>query len=232
MGTDFFDDDLLRTDQARRKEPDEGAGESDRPSPEAKPGRLTKQKQEMTNQMAVAAQEIESLQLRQQALNREKQNLTDLSRRQDEYVEKKRSVVANLQRGLTMLEKEETRAARMSELFSVLRKRFREALDEVRGIDEETWGEDGFEEDLNKAAVVVDDADAVYRKGLAKVDASGWDKGKVSGTPEVPTEQAAPGVGLRTDFLSCLKTGLALALPLMVFLVLLYAAHLFFTGMW
>jgi len=230
MSTDFFDDDLLRADSTRDGDTDEAGEVPVRPISEVGLGRMAKQKQETSNQMAVAAKEIQSLQTKREALEKEKSDLAEFTRKQEEYESGKREMIEKLDRSVILLGKEETRATRMAELLSVMRTRFRDSLAELGAIDEETWPEKDFDVELNKALVLVEDARAVYRKALAQVDAAGWDKGVAAEPGAAVSESAARSLGLRAGFGYWLKTGMALALPLMCFLLLLYLAHLVLTG--
>ena len=97
--TDFFDDDLIKQrDAAKRIR----LGPGDEPVgtlPPAAPSdevpvravsdfnltRMAKHKQEVEGQMAHAAQELERLRARQEGLEREKRDLEDVRRKQEEY---------------------------------------------------------------------------------------------------------------------------------------------------
>ncbi len=157
MSTDFFDNDLSRTTA-----PDDEA------LTESSVTRMTRQKEQLTNQVADTAEEIERLRMRQDELEHEKTSLEELNRKQDEYERSKKNIIENLSRNLVLMEKDEILANRMVELLSASRARFKEILAEIRDIREELWGDSGFEEELDKALALIESARMEYSKAIAK----------------------------------------------------------------
>lgn len=228
-GRDFFDDDL--TDDVRDVPPEDEEDISVSGSiTEASLTRMARQRKEINQQVAGAVREIEQLRRRQQDLEREKESLEDLTQRQESYASAKREIIENLSRSTIMLQKEEARAVRAAELMSVIRTRFKECLTELQAIDEENWTDEAYREELNRAASLVDEAQKVYDKALAKLDAENWPgTGNAPATAAV-AEKLPRSAAERHGFGYWLKAGLAASLPLIVVLIALFVLWLAMTG--
>jgi hypothetical protein len=214
MSTDFFDNDLSRTTA-----PDDEA------LTESSVTRMTRQKEQLTNQVADTAEEIERLRMRQDELEHEKTSLEELNRKQDEYERSKKNIIENLSRNLVLMEKDEILANRMVELLSASRARFKEILAEIRDIREELWGDGGFEEELDKALALIESARMEYSKAIAKVDAESWQKG--DGQAQLATlDEAGRHTLVNKGFFFWLKVGVAVSLPLIAVLLLLIVGYL------
>ena len=230
MGTDFFDDDLLKTGSAAPDNVERTEGVLARPISDASLTRMMKQKDEVMHQVASATQEIEQLRMRQEALEKEKTGLQDLTRRQEEYEKEKQAIIEKLVQSVVMLEKEETQAIRMVELLSMMRGRFRDTLSELKAIDESKWPDEAFQMELNKAIVIVEDARTTYRQALAKVDAARWQKAGTGDAAAGTLDATSGAPGVENDFLHWFKVGLAISLPLMILIILLFLVYARFQG--
>ncbi len=208
MGTDFFDDDLSRK-----------TGEVE--DPETSASRMSRQKEQLTNQVADTAEEIERLRMRQDELEHEKTSLEELNRKQDEYERSKKDIIENLARNIILMEKDEVLANRMVELLSASRARFKDVLSEIRDIREENWSESVFEEELDKALALIESARMEYSKAIAKIDAESWQKG-AGQAPLATLEDAGRSALANKGFLFWVKIGVAVSLPIItVFLLLI-----------
>lgn len=228
MAKDFIDGDLLSLSRSRER------GESDGfqvRSAISRDGleKMAQQRSDLNHQVVDAVHEIEELKQRQNALEREKRELEELGRKQDEYTAAKSEMIEKLSGSIMILEKEEMQAARMLELFGVLRGRFKETLLELRAINEGGWSEDAYQMELNKAIVIVEDARNIFQKGIAKMEAAGWSKG-VSPAGVVNPSEVALKLQSR-GFMYWFKAGLAVSLPLIVFGTILFVLWLYFSGM-
>ena len=132
--------------------------------------RLMRQKKELDGRVVVAAKEIDLLKRRQSELEARKVHMEEISKKQAKYEKNKHDIVEKLNRSLILLEKEELQATRMVDLLSDTRARFKDALAEVRSIQEEKWSDVDFEENLDKAIVHVENATSLHKKGLSKVE--------------------------------------------------------------
>jgi len=223
MADNFFDEDLVDTTPVTGREAPASAGS---PAPTSLAGagqvRMHRQKEELTTQVADAVKEIEELRMRQEQLERERNDLQDLARRQDSYEEAKSEILDLLARSVLHLERDEQQANRYAELMSVMRERFKDTLEELRGINEAGWSKDAFQTELNKALVLVEEARSIYRKGMAKIDAENWH--------QVQEGEAQPTVLARSEGLGgmprrfgfWLRAGLAFSIPMIVIALLVF----------
>ena len=221
MSTDFFDEDLVQEGSTQSSGDSRSAGTAD---PGA-PGTLARHKEEVSTNVSDAASQIDRLRHRQEELEREKSTLEKLGQQQDEYETEKRDLIQKLSRSIVLAEKEESQATRIAALFAETRARFRDALSELQSISEDDWDENEFESELTKALAVVESARGVYEKALARIEASGWQQG--GGKPPVDamrdSERPQPA---RAGFGYWLKVGIAVSLPLIIVLILLFGAWL------
>jgi len=209
MGTDFFDEDLIQDGSARSTDGSHSAGT------------LARHREEVSTSVSDAASQIDRLRHRQEELEKEKSTLERLSQQQDEYETEKRDLIQKLSRSIVLGEKEESQATRVAALFSETRARFRDALSELQSISEDDWDDNDFESELTQALAVVESARGVYEKALARIEASGWQQG--AGRPSLgglrDADRAKP---VRAGFGYWLKVGIAVSLPLIIVLILLF----------
>lgn len=223
--TDFFDEDLNTSRPAREPRPAPpppdpveqealAVAASASAAAETQLAGMTRQKDEVERQVASASQEIDRLRKRQEDLERERRELEELRRKQEEYDRGRRELGDRLDQSLIMMEKEQLKAERLSELLQGTRDTFRSLLLEVRGIDDEAWEESNLREELNKALVILDEARMEYNKGLAKVESAITDetRGGSASQPLLPGTDEKPA----WSFGFLLKLGLAISLPLLL----------------
>jgi len=236
MSRDFFDDDLLESGEQTPASKDEAVVEADVAEPSVvseeeygspeSADRLARHKEELSGQVAGAVSEIELLRRRQDALEKERAELEDLARRQEAYQRGKRDIIEKLDRSIVLLEKEELQAKQMIQLLGQIRGRFKESLAEVRQIKEETWPDASFQDELNKALVLVEEARSDYESGLAKIEASSWHRDLGGRKFAAPLQQIESRPRAEKRFGYWLKVGLAVSIPLMLMLGVLFAAVL------
>lgn len=236
MGTDFFDDDLVRERQAALKikldgetagAPRDGNIPSSRDFPNRPVSDLTlthlaRHKQEVNEQMVDKAQELDRLRARQEELEQERRTLEELRQKHEAFDAGRRELKDRLNESLVRMAKEQMEAERLAQLLDETRRMFRTRLEEVTALSAEGWEDDHLLDELNKALVLLENIRADYNKALAKIDAI---------QPAAARGFAdAPGAGPRgrTDFSYWLRAGLAFTLPLMVLLVFLLVAWMVF----
>ncbi|MDI6774513.1 MAG: hypothetical protein QME60_03840 [Verrucomicrobiota bacterium] len=216
MATSFSDKDISQLGNLQRTDPallSRIAGAD----------RMARHKDDVTAQMSGTVSEIERLRIRQEELEREKKSLENLAQKQREYESGKCDIIEKLNRSLILLEKDETQARRMVEVMSQTRGKFQKALAELKGIDEGSWPESDFRDELSRALATVEAARDLYKRALAMIDASGGNKG--AGRADAPQELSrAPS--LPPGFGYWLKVGVAVTLPLAAVLALLFVGYL------
>ena len=242
MAGDFFDNDLLDSQESEEPasqvvEPEEDDVRGEHPIVAGDPGspgsaaRMAQQKEELSNQVVGAVSEIERLRMRQEALEEEKTALEELTRRQEAYERGKRDIVEKLDRSIVLLEKEEQQAKQMVQLLAQIRSRFKDSLIELRAIREDTWPDEAFHEELNKALVLVEEARSDYKSGLAKIEASSWHRDLTDRRPPAILDKVGAEAFREKGFGYWLKVGIAVSLPLIIALIVLFVVNLFLMGL-
>ncbi len=223
MANDFFDEDLVGAKRVTEEGKKVQASNAARtPLSAAGQTRMHRQKEELTTQVADAVKEMEELRMRQEQLERERNNLQDLARRQDDYEEAKAEIIAELSRSILHLERDEQQANRYAELMSVMRDRFKDTLEDLRGINEAGWSKEAFQTELNKAVVLVEEARSIYRKGIAKIDAENWHQVQEGAAPPSVLARHEGLGGLPRRFGFWFKAGLAFSIPMIVIALLVF----------
>lgn len=199
---------------------------------QAAQARLDRQRRDLSGQVGGAAGEIERLRLKQEELEREKQALQQLARKQEVYERGKREMTEKLSRSVVLLAKEREQAQRMVALLGETRDRFADQLEALERIREDEWVEGDFKDDLEAALAEVEAAKTIYQKALARIEASSWHKGGAARDMAAPESVSTQGGGLPRGFMFWLKAGLAFSLPLILALTVLFLMSLFTSGFW
>ena len=220
MAKNIISGDLLRSGSSKTEPVDHKDATSFHAGAELGLTRMARQKAEISTQVSGTVSEMERLRMRQDALEKEKDQLQDLARRQEIYEQNKRDLMEKLARSVILLEKEEHQAMRMSELLAETRERFKDALAEMKQVNEEEWPDEQFKEELDQALALVDSAKNVYRKAMARIEASSWHKTSSRGERLEPLEAARLDHVVDRSFGFWFKAGLAATLPLIIVLVL------------
>jgi DNA repair exonuclease SbcCD ATPase subunit len=230
MSTDFYDDDLVKHSGASRKTrgglPQAEPGSTEAPAravSELNLTRMARQKEQVEDHMAHAAQELERLRQRQENLEKEKNTLEEMRRRQAEYEKGKREMLDKLNRSLLSLEKDEINAEKLLELVTGTRKQCRTWLADIDSLDEDAWPEDQFREELTRALARIEDIRMEYNKALAKIQAAGGeDKPALAPRPAVLFDESEAGSAIEKGFSYWVKVGFAVSLPVIITLVALW----------
>jgi hypothetical protein len=227
--TEFFDDDLMQRRNAVRSSPvqsrESGSGAQYdeipvRPTSDLNLSRMARHREKVNTRVASTMQELEQYRRRQTELERQKQALEDLARKQEEYEKGRQEMRTRLNQSIVALEKQSTRAARMAEVCSGTRSRFAAMLTELDGINDETWPEDTFNDELAKATSLIESTRKEYNDAIAAVEVTGGER-----LPSIENSLVSPGAtanqpAVANDFISWLKIGFALMLPLGVLIIL------------
>jgi len=229
MGTDFFDDDLVKSADGRAVETPEKDSTTLGHATCAS-GRMAEQRERLINQVADSTEEIERMRMRQEELEQEKSKIVEIARKQDEYARGKTEIIDNLSKSIILTEKDEVQANRMVELLSATRLRFKDMLTEIRGIKEETWNDDVFAEELNRSLALVEDCRMEYSKAIAKIDAESWHRGAEGKAQLLSLDGSMRASLSEKGFLFWVKIGLAMSLPVILILLALFVGYLFSLG--
>lgn len=225
--TDFYDDDLAKHRSASRKtrgESDANESAATKSAVDPQQPRLSRQKEQVEDHMAHAAQELERLRQRQENLEKERSQLEELRRRQAEYERGKRELLEHLNQSIIRLEKEELNAEKVLELVTETRQRCRGWLSDITGINEEDWAEEAFREELSKGLARIDDVRLEFNKALGKIDALHSSEKKAATITPVASPDAGSALDVK-GFSHWLKVGFAFSLPIIITLVILWLLY-------
>ena len=223
--TDFYDSDLAKHRKPKEAEP----GSTEAPPRNVSDfnlARMTRHREHVEDHMAQAAQELERLRQRQENLEKEKSTLETLRKKQAEYEQGKREIVEHLNHSLISLEKDELNTEKLLELVAHARQQCRVWLADIDTIDEGSWPEEQFREELGKALTKIEDVRVEYNKALAKIEALSNEERQTAAAhrPLMYEELEEDHEGER-GFAYWLKVGFAVSLPLMLTLVVLWILH-------
>jgi hypothetical protein len=222
--TDFFDDDLTHKRTVTRQARETGSGvHYDELPPRAVSDlnltRMARHREEVSGRVSNVMKELELNRRKQTDLEHEKQSLEELSRKQNDYERGRNELRDALGQNIIMLEKQETQAVRLTELYASTRQRFSELLKEIENIAEEKWADDNFRDELNRASALIENARMEYNKARATLAAV---SGEQTAVLSAPVASSAPQTGAPLSaggFLAWLKIGTALVLPLGVLIL-------------
>jgi hypothetical protein len=196
---DFVDDDF----QVRK-------AQSSAPSTASSPRAPTRE--EVDSRVVDAQQKLAELKRAQEELERERAALEETRRRQMEFQTGRQEMVHNLTRGLGLLEEAEFTARRDAEQMAKTVGEFREALNKIEAVHEETWTKDNFNVELTRALTSIENARMEWNGARLKFPILTGEK--VAGSaPGAPTAAEPLTTGNRSFGELC-KLGLALTWPL------------------
>lgn len=245
MSTDFYDDDLARERERVFNIRLDGGGGGDArdgyiPSSREVPSRpiadlpltnMARHKQEVDERMVDKAKELERLRSRQAELERERRTLEELRAQQERFEALRRESKKTLSESLVRLDQERQQADRLIEQLEETRRLFQSRLEEVEGIDDQSWEDERLPEELNRAVVLLESIQDEYRKAVAKLAAIRPDAGAASASgraaPAYPPMRA-PGAGLPGGWRGWLVAGAAFTAPLIAALVLFGVVYALF----
>ena len=168
---------------------------------------------EVDRKVVEAQQKLAELKHAQDDLERERAALEELRRRQTEFQTGRQEMIHHLTRGLGLLEEAEFNARRDAEQMVKTVADFRDALDKIQAIHDESWTKDNFSIELTRALTILENARMEWNAARLKFPL-------LSGVPPVPPESAAPngapGLAATASLGQLCKIGLALTWPLVL----------------
>jgi hypothetical protein len=172
-------------------------------------------REEVDRKVVEAQQKLAELKRAQEDLERERAALEELRRRQLEFQNGRQEMVNNLTRGLGLLEEAEFNARRDSEQMTKTMTDFRDALDKIQNVRDETWTKENFQMELTRALTIVENARMEWNSARLKLPAlAGEAAQKKSEVETAPQPVVSPFAGM--SFGELCKFGLAMTWPLLI----------------
>ncbi|MGB7749448.1 MAG: hypothetical protein WBN75_19420 [Verrucomicrobiia bacterium] len=167
---------------------------------------------EVDRKVVEAQQKLAELKRAQDDLERERAALEELRRRQTEFQTGRQEMIHHLTRGLGLLEEAEFNARRDAEQMVKTVADFRDTLDKIQAIHDETWTKDNFSIELTRGLTTIENARMEWNSARLKFSIL---EGEAKGAAEaeaVPSPAMSPLAGLSVGELC--KIGLAMTWPL------------------
>jgi DNA repair exonuclease SbcCD ATPase subunit len=176
--------------------------------------------EQIDSQVQKAQERLFLLKREQDHIEKQKRELEELGRRQEQLHNGRSEMVEKFTRALVVVDREVYDTQKRVENLQGIRESFAAHAENLEAINPKSWDGLDINKELNKALSAVDDAKAEYNRSLPKI------------TPEADTDggdQIAASAGLQydyagneqKDFLYWLKSGFAFTLPLLAVCVIL-----------
>ena len=167
---------------------------------------------EVDRKVVEAQQKLAELKRAQDDLERERAALEELRRRQTEFQTGRQEMIHHLTRGLGLLEEAEFNARRDAEQMVKTVGDFRDALDKIQAIHDETWTKDNFSIELTRALTTIENARMEWNAARIKFSVLEGGAKEAAEAEEAPSSAVSPFANLSVGELC--KIGFAMTWPL------------------
>jgi hypothetical protein len=167
---------------------------------------------EVDRKVVEAQQKLAELKHAQDDLERERAALEELRRRQTEFQTGRQEMIHHLTRGLGLLEEAEFNARRDAEQMVKTLADFRDALDKIQAIHDDTWTKDNFSIELTRGLTTLENARMEWNAARLKLSVLEGEAKKGAEAEEAPAPAVSPFASLSVGELC--KIGFAMTWPL------------------
>jgi hypothetical protein len=171
-------------------------------------------REEVDRKVVEAQQKLAELKRAQDELERERSALEELRRRQLEFQNGRQEMVRNLTRGLGLLEEAEFNARRDAEQMVKTLADFRDAMEKIQGIHDESWTKENFTIELTRALTTIENARMEWNSARLKLPALAGETAQKAEAESAPAPVVSPFAGMSLGELC--KIGLAMTWPLVL----------------
>jgi hypothetical protein len=169
---------------------------------------------EVDRKVVEAQQKLAELKRAQDDLERERAALEELRRRQTEFQTGRQEMIHHLTRGLGLLEEAEFNARRAAEQMVKTVTDFRDALDKIQAIHDDTWTKDNFSIELTRALTTIENARMEWNAARLKFSVLDGEAKEEPGAGEAPATAVSPFASM--SFGELCRFGLAMTWPLVL----------------
>jgi hypothetical protein len=169
-------------------------------------------REEVDVKVTEAQQKLAELKRAQEELERERVALEEVRRRQAEFQTGRQEMIHNLTRGLGLLEEAEFTARRDAEQMAKTIADFRDALNKVEAVREETWNKDNFNVELTRALTTIENARMEWNGARLKFPLLSGELPESKNAPKAEPVELSPFAV--KSFADLCRLGLALTWPL------------------
>ena len=183
------------------------------PAPASDPLRAPT-RDEVDRKVVEAQQKLAELKHAQEELERERASLEELRRRQTEFQTGRQEMIHHLTRGLGLLEEAEFNARRDAEQMVKTVTDFRDTLDKIQAIRDETWTKENFSIELTRGLTTVENARMEWNAARLKFSVLSGETKEEAKAEAVPAPAGLPFAN--ASFGELCKFGLAMTWPLVL----------------
>jgi hypothetical protein len=169
---------------------------------------------EVDRKVVEAQQKLAELKRAQEDLERERASLEELRRRQTEFQTGRQEMIHHLTRGLGLLEEAEFNARRDAEQMVKTVTDFRDALDKIQAIHDETWTKENFSIELTRGLTTIENSRMEWNAARLKFPVLAGEAKEEAEAESVPAPVASPFAN--ASFGELCKFGLAMTWPLVL----------------
>ena len=169
---------------------------------------------EVDRKVVEAQQKLAELKRAQDDLERERALLEELRRRQTEFQTGRQEMIHHLTRGLGLLEEAEFNARRDAEQMVKTVADFRDALDKIQAIHDDTWTKDNFSIELTRGLTTIENARKEWNAARFKFSVLDGEVKEAAGPGEAPAAAVSPFASM--SFGELCRFGLAMTWPLVL----------------
>jgi hypothetical protein len=169
---------------------------------------------EVDRKVVEAQQKLAELKRAQDDLERERASLEELRRRQTEFQTGRQEMIHHLTRGLGLLEEAEFNARRDAEQMVKTVADFRDALDKIQAIHDETWTKDNFSIELTRGLTTIENARMEWNAARLKFSVLDGEAKAKAETEPISAPALSPFAN--SSFGELCKFGLAMTWPLVL----------------
>jgi hypothetical protein len=206
MASDYDATEFVDTDFQAQKSPSGASAPND---PFRAPTR-----DEVDRKVVEAQQKLAELKHAQEDLERERAALEELRRRQTEFQTGRQEMIHHLTRGLGLLEEAEFNARRDAEQMVKTVADFRDALDKIQAIHDDTWTKDNFSIELTRGLTTIENARMEWNGARLKFSVLDGEAKVEAGAGEAPATAVSPFASM--SFGELCRFGLAMTWPLVL----------------
>ena len=166
--------------------------------------------------LVAAQQQLEQLQVQQELVERQKEELEELTQRKEEFLDGQISIIERFTTTITAVDRELFDMRQEMEDLEQTRKCFAEHMQKIDGINHDSWSRDDLKHELNRAISLLDHAEDEYDEALEYFSSS--THSSVFGTGKKPAKKSSSvssnNSSTKGEFFAMLKQGIAFNIPI------------------
>ena len=123
----------------------------------------------LAERVQTTQQRLTLLRAEADALEKEKQQFEELSRKQKDFMQGRTEMAEKLSRSIAMLDRETYEAQKRVEQLLVIKDDFHQHLDVVDSLNPEQWNPKELHHDLTRSLGIIEDAREEYQKAISRI---------------------------------------------------------------